>query len=65
MHSDDIVTLCQHLMEYYKSEEKKRAERVELLKEKNRQKSIERYMEYTFCPCFLSCLRIRKAKMFY
>ena len=43
MHSDDIVTLCQHLMEYYKSEEKKRAERVELIKEKNRQKSIERY----------------------
>jgi len=43
MHSDDIVTLCQHLMEYYKSEEKKRAERVELLKEKNRERARERY----------------------
>lgn len=43
MHNDDCITLCWHLMDYYNTEKKKRDERLELLKEKNRQKSIERY----------------------
>lgn len=42
MHNDDVITLCWHLMDYYKDEEKKRNERVEETKERNRQRARER-----------------------
>ena len=42
MHNDDVITLCWHLMDYYKEEEKKRNERVEETKERNRQRARER-----------------------
>lgn len=43
MHNDDVVDLCWKLMEYYKSEEKKRNERIEATAERNRQRSRDRY----------------------
>ena len=43
MHNDDCITLCQHLMEYYKKEvntrEQKRADALE----RNRERSRARY----------------------
>ncbi len=44
IHTDDCVTLCWHLMDYYKQEAKKREDRIEELKEKNRQRSRERWL---------------------
>ena len=43
MHTDDCVTLCWKLMEYYKQEEKKRADRLNETRERNRQRARERY----------------------
>lgn len=43
MHNDDVVDLCWKLMDYYKSEEKKRNERIEATAERNRQRSRDRY----------------------
>ena len=43
MHNDDCVTLCWHLMEYYKSETKKREDKIEEVKERNRIRARERY----------------------
>lgn len=43
MHNDDVVDLCWKLMEYYKSEEKKRNDKIEATAERNRQRSRERY----------------------
>ena len=45
MHNDDVITLCWHLMAYYKSEEKKRNEKLEASKERNRQRARERYQK--------------------
>lgn len=44
MHNDDVVDLCWKLMDYYKSEEKKRNERIEASIERNRQRSRDRYL---------------------
>lgn len=43
MHNDDVVTLCWHLMDYYKIEEKKRDEKINARIERNREKSRARY----------------------
>lgn len=45
MHTDDCVTLCGHLMEYYKQEEKKRNEKIADRVEKNRERSRLRYAQ--------------------
>ena len=45
MHNDDVVDLCWKLMDYYKSEEKKRNDRVEATTERNRQRSRDRYLK--------------------
>lgn len=43
MHNDDVITLCWHLMDYYKVEEKKRNDRIEATMERNRERSRLRY----------------------
>jgi len=43
MHNDDIVDLCWKLMDYYKSESKKRDEKINATIERNRERSRERY----------------------
>lgn len=44
MHNDDCVTLCWHLLDYFKQEAKKREERVIAAREKNKQRNRERWL---------------------
>lgn len=44
MHNDDVVCLCEKLMDYYNSEKKKRDDRIEATAERNRERSRQRYL---------------------
>ena len=45
IHNDDVVCLCQKLMDYYNAEKKKRDDKVEATAERNREKSRQRYLK--------------------
>lgn len=45
MHNDDVVCLCQKLMDYYNAEKKKRDDRIEATAERNRERSRQRYLK--------------------